>query len=243
MRREVFVAGASGVIGRRLIAQLLKAGYLITGMTRSPHNAMDLERLGATSVVADVFDGDRLREVVAAARPDVIIHQLTDLSLLAGTSAQAETAIARNARIRGEGTRNLVAAAVAAGVPRMVVQSIAWAYAPGKTPHDENDPLDRDAPAPRSTTVEGVIALENAVLQTPGLRSAVLRYGRLYGPGTATNVPMGDCPLHVDAAARAAVLALERDVSGVFNISEPGGSVSTEKATKLLAWDHSFRLS
>lgn len=241
MSKRVFLAGASGVIGRRLIPQLLEAGYQVTGMTRSEKSASDLERSGVTVAVVDVFDEGALTRTVTASRPDVIIHQLTDLSLLAGPSDQMATALARNARIRDEGTRNLVIAALAADTTRMIAQSIAWVYAPGKAPHSEDDSLDFDATPPRSTTISGVAALENAVLRTPGLRGAVLRYGHFYGPGTSSDKRTADCAVHVDAAAHAALLALQRDVSGIFNIAEPDGPVATAKAETSLGWDHTYR--
>lgn len=242
MSKRIFVAGASGVIGRRLIPQLLAAGHQVTGMTRSAHAASEIERQGATAFVVDVFDRARLIEAVGMARPEVVIHQLTDLALLARDPRNAAAAITRNALIRKEGTRNLVAAALAVGTRRMIAQSIAWAYAPGTLPHDEDDPLDRDAPAPRATTIEGVIALEDAVLRTPGVDGTILRYGQLYGPGTATMHPAGASPVHVDAAAHAALLALERDATGIFNIAEPNDTVATTRAKARLGWDPGFRM-
>lgn len=243
MSKRIFLAGASGVIGRRLIPQLLEAGYHVTGMTRSAQSTAALEHMGASAIMADVFDEKGLTAAVIAARPDVVLHQLTDLSLLTSNPDQAAAASARNARIRQEGTRNLVAASLAAGARRMIAQSIAWAYAPGSVPHGEDDLLYLDAPAPRSTTVNGVVALEDAVLRTPGLRGTVLRYGQLYGPDTASSAPTGDSPVHVDAAAYAAFLALESDVDGIFNIAEPNGTIATNKAETQLGWDHGYRLA
>jgi len=240
MSKTIFIAGASGVIGRRLIPQLVEAGYAVTGMTRSAQGVDMIESLGAKGVVADVFDAEDLAAAIEAAHPDTVIHQLTDLALL-GDPARAAEAIARNARIREVGTHNLVQASRAAGVRRIVAQSIAWAYAPGQTPHGEDDPLDRDAAAPRWTTVKGVIALEDAVLKTPGVAGTVLRYGQLYGPGTATARPTGSSPVHIDAAAYAALLAVERGMTGIFNIAEPNDTVAMEKARQL-GWRPSFRL-
>jgi nucleoside-diphosphate-sugar epimerase len=242
MSKHIFLAGASGTIGRRLLPQLLEAGHQVSGMTRSRQSAQDLERQGVAAVVVDVFDGDRLRDVIKSARPEIVIHQLTDLSLLGSDPDRSATAISRNARIRTEGTRNLVQASLAAGARRIIAQSIAWAYAPGPKPYSEDDPLDGNAPAPRSTTVGGVVALEDAVLRSPGLRGTVLRYGHLYGPHTTSAFPMGETPVHVDAAARAALLAADRDVTGIFNIAEPNSSVTTDKAESKLDWDHTFRL-
>jgi nucleoside-diphosphate-sugar epimerase len=242
MSKRIFLAGASGVIGRRLVPLLLKAGYQVTGMTRSAQSAEKLEASGAMALVADVFDREAVTAAVAAARPDIVVHQLTDLSLLVGDPKNAATAIVRNARIRAEGTRNLVDAALAAGADRLIAQSIAWAYAPGRTPHGEDDPLDRDASLPRSTTVNGVIALEDAVLRTLGIKGTILRYGQLYGPGAANRRPTGDSPVHVDAAAHAALLAVLGNATGIFNIAEPNGAVATGKAETELGWEHAYRL-
>jgi nucleoside-diphosphate-sugar epimerase len=240
--KRVFIAGASGVIGRRLIPQLLQAGHHVTGMTRAQQSARELERLGATTAIADVFDAEGLAAAIEAARPDTVVHQLTDLSLLSDPAHYAE-AVTRNARIREVGTYNLVQASLGAGVHRMVAQSIAWAYAHGPTPHGEDDPLDRKAPAPRSISVNGVIALEDTVLRTEGLRGTVLRYGQLYGPGTGAAAPTGASPVHVDAAANAALLAVQRDVTGIFNIAEPNDAVAVGKAVAQLGWDHAYRLA
>jgi nucleoside-diphosphate-sugar epimerase len=242
MSKRIFLAGASGVIGRRLVPLLLKTGHQVVGMTRSASSAEKLEASGALAVVADVFDREGVIAAVKTAQPDIVIHQLTDLSLLAGDPENAAAAIARNARIRAEGTRNLVDAALVAGTHRLIAQSIAWAYAQGLTPHGEDDPLDRDAPSPRSITVNGVIVLEDAVLRTAGIKGTILRYGQLYGPGTAHALPTGDSPVQVDAAAHAALLAVERDATGIFNIAEPNSAVATAKAEAELGWEHGFRL-
>src|SRR3954470_21830248 len=131
---RVFVAGASGVIGRRLVPLLRQRGYDVAGTTRSHARAAELERLGARPVVVDVFDREGLARALAAIRPSVVIHQLTDLAGGFAPDQLGETR-ARNARLRGEGTRNLVLAAQAAGVRRLIAQSIAWVYAPGPEPH------------------------------------------------------------------------------------------------------------
>jgi hypothetical protein len=161
-----------------------------------------------------VYDADRLRELVVAARPEVVMHQLTDL-----TSRD----FAANSRIRREGTRNLVDAALAAGVRRVISQSIAWAYEPGSTPADESTPLDLHAADPaRRATVEAVATLEAITAEAP--EWVVLRYGMLYGPDTwytkgalmADLAAKDELPagpditsfLHIDDAATAAVAAL-----------------------------------
>ena len=170
---RIFLAGSTGVIGRRLTPLLASRGHAVTAMTRRPERAALLRRLGAEPVVADAFDRAALVAAVRAARPDVVVHQLTDL---AGGNAGA------NATLRIDGTRNLVAAARAAGVRRIVAQSVAWAYEPGETPAGESVPLDLEAPQPRQTTVYAIRALEFATRELP--EWVVLRYGLLYGPDT-----------------------------------------------------------
>src|SRR3974390_2450880 len=137
---RVFLAGASGAIGRRLAPCVVRAGHQVTGTTRNAEKAGALCVLGVDPVVVDVFDAAKLSELVAAARPDAIMHQLTDLPFAPGTPRYEES-LERNARLRMEGTRNLVAAARAACVTRMVAQSIAFVYAPGASARIENDPL------------------------------------------------------------------------------------------------------
>jgi nucleoside-diphosphate-sugar epimerase len=133
---KVLVAGATGVIGRRLLPLLLQAGHQVIGTTRSANRAAILAAQGVVPLVVDVFDATALEMAVLRARPDIVIHQLTDLPPGLDPTRMAEGAM-RNARIRSEGTANLVAAARAAGSRRIVAQSIAWAYAPGATPFHE----------------------------------------------------------------------------------------------------------
>jgi nucleoside-diphosphate-sugar epimerase len=144
--------------------------------------------------------------------------------------------------MRGEGTQNLVAAALAAGVHRFVAQSLAWMYAPGPEPHDESDPLDLHAAVSRAVTADAVATLERLTVASPRIDGVVLRYGHLYGPGTGADA--GLIPsLHVDAAASAALLAIERARRGIYNIAEPSGYLSIEKARRELAFDPSLRLT
>jgi len=236
---SIFLAGATGVIGRRLVPLLRGRGYAVVGTTRSPARARMLEELGAVPAVVDVFDAEALARAVAQARPRVVIHQLTDLAGGFAAERVAET-LARNARLRDEGTRNLVAAARAAGVSRLVAQSIVWVYAPGPAPHTEADPYDLATTGTRAVTVQGVVALERAVREAPPIDGLVLRYGWLYGPGASAK-PAGSPGVHVDAAAQAAVLAIERGAPGVYNVAEPGPEVSVEKARRELGWDPGFR--
>lgn len=238
---NIFLAGASGVIGRRLVPLLRDAGHSVTGTTRSPEKAAALETLGAKGVVVDVFDARALLKAMYAAHPDVVIHQLTDLPDTIDPKTYPG-AIARNSRVRIEGTHNLMAAAHVAGARRVIAQSVAFAYEPGGEPHRENAPLDRTATEEtRRTLVEGVLALENSVTAAPGIDAIVLRYGYFYGPGTWTAGPTRQPPVHVDAAAHAALLAVTRGSSGIYNIAEQDGLVAVDKAIKELGFDPAYR--
>jgi nucleoside-diphosphate-sugar epimerase len=241
MGYRIFLAGATGAIGRRLTPLLRDGGHHVAGTTRSAVRAEELRALGADPVVVDVFDAAALAHALASFRPDIVIHQLTDLPGGLDPARMAD-AIARNARIRDEGTGNLVRAAVAAGTRRLVAQSIAWAYATGPEPHAEDDPLDLAAEGTRATSVRGVAALESQVLGAAGMEGVVLRYGQLYGPGTGAERPTGSMPLHVDAAAHAALLAVDRGAPGVYNIAEPNPHVATARAQTVLGWNAAFRL-
>lgn len=233
---RILLAGAAGAIGSRLVPLLLDAGHTVVGTTRSSAKADKLRDRGVEPIVVDVFDADALKDAVVTARPEIVIHQLTDLppGIEPGRMAQA---IVGNARIRDEGTRNLVRAALAASSRRLIGQSIAWAYAAGPKPYREDAPLDGQAEGNRAITVNGVIELERQILGSPPLEGVVLRYGRLYGPGTGVDAPPASMPLHVDAAAYAALLAVGSKSSGIFNIAEPNDEVATEKAVAQLGWD------
>ena len=242
MPQRIFLAGAAGAIGMRMLPLLREAGHRVVGTTRSAAKAETLRAQGVEAVLVDVFDADALSRAVKAARPDVVIHQLTDLPKNLEPSLMGQ-AISRNARIRSEGTRNLVVAAKAAGARRLVAQSIGWAYAPGPEPHAESDPLDAEAEGDRGITLRGVIALEELTLRSPPLDGIVLRYGQLYGPGTHSAVPSKLSPVHVDAAAYAAVLAIDRGPPGAYNIAQPNKHIATEKARAELGWDADFRIA
>src|SRR5262245_19537457 len=135
---NIFVAGATGVIGRPLVTLLVRAAHTVTGSTRSAGKAADISALGAMPAIVDAFDAAALMQAVAAARPQVVIHQLTDLPDSSDPAGMAASR-ARNSRLRIEGTANLVAAAKAAGAKRLIAQSIAFLYAPGPTPHRATD--------------------------------------------------------------------------------------------------------
>jgi nucleoside-diphosphate-sugar epimerase len=238
---QIFLAGAAGVIGRRLAPLLLAHGHSVWGATRSPDKGELLRELGATPVIVDVFDAAALTTAVAEAKPEIVIHQLTDLAAVYDPAKRSE-ALARNARIRDEGTRNLVTAARKAGTRRLIAQSIAWVYAPGAQPYREDHPLDLNAEGDRLVSVRGVESLERQVLGASPMEGLALRYGRLYGSGSGTDTPPSPPALHVDAAAYAALLAIDHGEPGVFNIADPDGEVSTDKATDALGWRADFRL-
>jgi nucleoside-diphosphate-sugar epimerase len=231
LKNRIFIAGASGVIGRRLCRLLVKDGWSVTGTTRSPEKESDLRALGVVPVVVNVYDEIKLQSVIADAHPDIVIHQLTDLPDGLDPVKMPE-ALVRNARIRDLGTRNLVAASVAAGLKRMIAQSIAFIYAPGPTPYTEDSPLN-DA--------HGVASLEHQALHAP-LEGIILRYGKFYGPGTGFGDAPSGGPVHVDAAADAARLAVTRGSPGIYNIAEEDGTVSSQKAIRALGWNPNFRL-
>jgi nucleoside-diphosphate-sugar epimerase len=234
---RVFVAGATGVIGRSLLPQLLAQGHEVTGMTRDAGKARRLRDLGVEPVVCDVYDERGLQRALRGAAPEVVVHQLTALPQ-AIDPRRVEQLLAENDRIRVEGTRNLVAAARHAGARRMVAQSIAFAYAPdGHDVKREDDPLWLDAPREMQRTVAAVAALERQVTNAGGIEGVVLRYGYFYGPGSvyapdgsaAATVRARQFPvagkgegvfsfIHVDDAAAATVIAVERGRPGIYNI-------------------------
>lgn len=228
-QNRILLAGATGVIGRRLCPMLVEDGWHVTGTTRFPEKRGDLHAMGVDAAVVDVFDEKKLLEVVTKARPDIVVHQLTDLPPGLDPAKMAEGRI-RNARIRDVGTRNLIAAAVACGVNRMVVQSIAFVYEPGPMPYLEESPL----------SVASVAHFEQQVMDAPFV-GIVLRYGKLYGPGTGFDTPPSHGPVHVDAAADAARRAVTRGKGGIYNIAEDDGTVSSEKAVRELLWRSAFR--
>jgi len=232
---RVFVAGATGVIGRRLVPLLIADGHQVTGMIRSPQRIDALRATGAEPAIADALDARAVRSAVSDARPDAVIHELTSLPQRIDPR-KMERDFAINDRLRSEGTRHLVAAAQAVGATRIIAQSIAFAYAPGPpgTVHGERDPSFLQAPRPFRRSVEALRDLDSAVLGAGGL---VLRYGYFYGPGSAISlggsivqdIARRRLPIvgggggvwsfiHVDDAARATVAALTRGGSGAYNI-------------------------
>jgi nucleoside-diphosphate-sugar epimerase len=233
---KVFVAGATGVIGRRLVPMLVERGHEVTAMTRSPEKADQIRAMGATPAIRDVFDAEGLRAEMASVAPEVVVHELTDLPADVDPRKAAQQ-LAGNDRIREEGTRNLVDAALAAGARRMVAQSISFVYRMDGTLKTEDDPLFEDAPFPWSRSVQAVHALEDAVTKTEGLEGIVLRYGFFYGPGSsyapggyyAREVGRRRFPIvgrgsgvfsfiHVDDAAAATMAAVEQGKPGIYNV-------------------------
>ena len=232
---RIFLAGATGVIGRRLVPLLVAAGHEVTGTTRSADKAAGLTAAGAVACVVDVYGAAALTQGLVAARPEVVIHQLTDLPQVLDPAAMGD-ALMRNARLRIEGTANLIAAMLTAKVSRLIVQSIAFTYAPGREPHGEDDPLNSG-----NVSANAVATMERAATVTPGIAGLVLRYGRLYGPGTWAAQPDGKGFVHVDAAANAALLAVTRGAPGLYNIAEDDGAVTISKARAALGFDPAFR--
>jgi nucleoside-diphosphate-sugar epimerase len=240
MKKCMFLAGASGAIGRRLAPLLVADGWRVVGSTRSANKAGMLREMGVEPALIDVFDAGALRKVVADVQPEVVMHQLTDLPHALEASKMAD-ALVRNARLREEGTRNLVSAAVAAGAKRLIAQSISFIYAEGPLPHREEDPLLPVSHPVYGETSRAVMSLERQMIAAP-LVGVVLRYGLFYGPGTGFDSPIAPGSVHVDAAARAAVLAITRADRGIYNVAEADVSVSSDKATRVLGWDSSWRV-
>ncbi len=243
---RVFVAGATGVIGRALLPQLIAAGHEPIAMTRSAEKADALRERGIEACVCDAYDAERLAHTVADASPEQIVHLLTDLPEEINMR-RFEQETASTGRLRREGTRNLVAAARAAGVQRIVGESIAFAYASeGDRVKDEDAPL---AAATLPSVVEPLAELERQLLDAGGI---VLRYGQLYGPGSsftkdgswARNLRRRRLPLvgagagifsfvHVEDAASATVAALAHSGPATYNVVDDEPADDQRMATRL----------
>jgi len=235
---RVFIAGASGAIGRPLVRQLVSAGHEVTGMTRREDRAEEIRAAGATPVVCDVFSMHDLENALHQAAPEVVVHLLT--ALPPRLDYKADDPLGPTNRIRREGTRNLLAAATAAGVGRLVAESFAPLYAQeGDWVKSEEDGLFLGAPPPFGDAAAALAELERQVLEAAGIEGIVLRYAWLYGPGTYFDrdgsqteealkrrlpvVGRGDGTfsfVHVEDAASATVAALERGRPGVYNVSD-----------------------
>jgi nucleoside-diphosphate-sugar epimerase len=232
---RVFVAGGNGALGKPLLPLLVADRHAVVASTRKADAAPAIEESGARASVVDVFDAGALAEELARLRPEVIVHLVTDLSYPAGESLTDEQ-LARTAHVREIGTHNLVAGAVAVGTRRLVAASICWLYTSGTEPHDEDDsiePVDGAATPVR----RGVISLERQILTDDRFDGVVLRFGRLYGPGTWAETADTPPTVHVDDAARALATAVERGMPGAYNIAEDGGPVRIDKARRELGWE------
>ena len=235
---NVFVAGAGGVLGRQLVPRLVAAGHDVVGMTRTASKQGVVRSLGATPVVADALDPDAVATAVAEARPDVIVHELT---ALAGALdlRHFDRDFAQTNRLRTEATDHLLAAGRAIGIERFVAQSFAgWPFARSGGPvKSEDDPLDPSPVGAMRRTLDAIRYLEAAVVDADWTEGVVLRYGSFYGPGTTLwrdaeiveQVRRRRLPLigaaggvwsfiHVEDAADATLLAVERGRRGIYNI-------------------------
>jgi nucleoside-diphosphate-sugar epimerase len=237
---KVFVAGATGAIGKQLVPMLAERGHEVTGMTRTPAKQDQIGRQGARPVVADALDPEAVAQAVAEVEPEVVVHELTAID--AGSVRRSiDKVFAQTNRLRTEGTDHLLAAAKAAGARRFIVQSFAgWPYAriggPIKT---EEDPLDDSPPKQVRETLAGIRHLERAVTGAEGIEGLALRYGGFYGPGTSLVLnPDGEqiemlrkrrlpvvgsgagmwSLIHIEDAAAATAAAVERGAPGVYNV-------------------------
>ncbi|MBX5469898.1 MAG: NAD(P)-dependent oxidoreductase [Thermoleophilaceae bacterium] len=235
---RVFVAGATGALGRRLVPKLVERGHEVVGMTRSSSKARLVRELGAEPVVADALERDAVMRAVLGAEPEVVVHELTSLS--GGIDLRRpDRAFEATNRLRVEGTDHLLAAAVAAGARRLVAQSYAgWPFERrGGWVKTEDDPLDPDPPKVVREAIEAIRHVETVVPAAQGIEGLVLRYGGFYGPGTSL-APGGEhlelvrrrkfpivgdgagvwSMIHIDDAAEATAIAVERGAPGIYNI-------------------------
>lgn len=235
---RVFLAGATGAIGRRLVPLLVVDGHDVVGATRTAAGAESLRGAGAVPIVADVLDRGAIMSAVGAARPDVVIHQATALAgMRSFKNFDREFAVTN--RLRTDGTANLLAAARDAGARRFIAQSYTgWPNArEGGRVKTESDPLDPHPPATMTQTLDAIRALEGMITGMAGLAGIVLRYGSFYGPGTSLGIDgtvtemvrRRKFPIvgsgrgvwsftHIDDAAGAARLTIEQGASGIYNI-------------------------
>jgi nucleoside-diphosphate-sugar epimerase len=233
---KVFVAGASGAIGRPLVRQLLAAGHEVTGMTRREERAEEIRAAGGTAVVCDVFDPAALEVAVGEAAPEVVVNQLT--SLPPEYNPRRAAFYAATDRVRREGGHNLAEAARTAGAKRLLTQGIAFLYAPeGDWVKSEDARPFEDAQGHFGPAVEAMLGHEREVVGSPDFEGLALRYGQFYGPGTyyapdghlGREVSRRRFPivgpgtgtfsfLHIEDAAAATVAALGAGAAGIYNI-------------------------
>jgi nucleoside-diphosphate-sugar epimerase len=235
---RIFVAGATGAVGRELVPQLIAAGHTVAGLTRSASKAEAIKRAGAQPIVADVFDAPAIRQAFVSFQPEIVIHQMTGLTGMTDLTHFDRSFAATN-RLRTEGTDLLLLASREVGVRRFIAQSYCgWTFArDGGAIKSENEELDSDPPQEMRRTLDAIQYLERSVTNSAAPEGIVLRYGGFYGPATGVLEPgvidqirrrrmplLGDGGgwwsfLHVDDAASAAVAAIDRGKAGqVYNI-------------------------
>jgi nucleoside-diphosphate-sugar epimerase len=241
MGMNIFVAGATGAVGRRLVPRLVEAGHEVTGMTRTASKAPVLEEQGAHAVVADALDAEAVGAAVSAAEPEVVVNQLTDLAAIGSNMRRFDSYFETTNRLRTEGNDHLLSAARAAGARRFIAQSFGgWPYArDGERVKDEEAPLDPDPPKGLRATHAAIRHPEEAVTGAEGIEGVVLRYSFFYGPGTSISADpdagqtaavrkrrlpvIGDGAgiwsfTHIDDAAGGAIAAIEWGPAGIYNL-------------------------
>ncbi len=237
---KVLVAGSSGVIGRRLIQQLIANGHRVIALTRSSHKAAILRMAGTDPVIADGLNRAAVLDAVQQTKPDAVVHEMTSLTGVKNLR-DFDRAFAATNRLRTEGTDYLLEAAKSAGAQLFVGQSYAgWTFArAGSRLKTEDDPFDANPPASQKESLQAIQYLEKTILSAEGIKGVVLRYANLYGPGTSI-APNGDIVkavrkrmlpiigdgagvwsfIHIDDAVDATVAAIKRGEPGLFNIGD-----------------------
>jgi nucleoside-diphosphate-sugar epimerase len=235
---KIFVAGATGAVGKPLVSLLVSRGHHVIGTTRKPNKMSAIREAGAEPAIVDALDRNAVLQAVVSARPEVVVHQMTALASMSSLR-RFDDDFAQTNRLRTEGTDHLLAAAFEAGAQRFVAQSYTgWPNErQGGRVKTEEDPLDANPPKSMTKTLEAIRRLETSVISASGLTGIVVRYGALYGPGTAIAsggeieeaVRRRRFPIvgggtgvwsfiHVDDAVSATMLAIEHGPSGVYNI-------------------------
>jgi nucleoside-diphosphate-sugar epimerase len=235
---KIFLAGATGAVGKRLVPLLVSRGHHVIGTTRTPAKIHEIWDAGAEPVVVDALDRNAVRRAIVPARPDVVVHQMTALANMSSLR-RFDNELAQTNRLRTEGADHLLAAALEAGAQRFVAQSYTgWPNErQGGRVKTEDNLLDANPPKSMKKTLEAIQRLETTVMAASGLTGIVLRYGAFYGPGTAI-APGGEIEeavhrrkfpivgggtgiwsfIHVDDVANATMLAIEQGPSGIYNI-------------------------